>query len=72
MRRRRSNAPYWLTTRYGGICDRCKQAIRKGEEALYYPSTRTTLCAGDSCGKQEQRDMDANAQDEAMYSGTYN
>ena len=69
---RRSSAPYWLTTRYGGQCSRCKLGIKKGEDALYYPASRTMLCAGQNCGRQEQRDMDANRQDEAMYNGTWN
>jgi hypothetical protein len=66
---RRNNAPYWIKTRYGGKCNRCKLGIKKDEEALYYPATKTMLCAGQDCGRQEQRDMEANAFDEAMYSG---
>ena len=65
---RRSNAPYWLRTKYGGVCSHCKLGIKKGEEALYFPATKTLLCAGQECGRQHQRDMDANAFDEAMYS----
>lgn len=62
----RNTAPYWLTTRYGGKCSRCGFGIKKGETALYYPATKTLLCAGDGCGKQEQRDMDAARFDEQM------
>ena len=64
---RRSNAPYWILTRYGGKCDRCKLGIKKGEEALFYPATRVLLCAGQDCGRKEQRDMELNRIDELMY-----
>lgn len=64
---RRNQSPFWLTTRYGGVCDRCKLGIKKGEKALYYPAGRTLLCNGDACGKQEQRNMDAERFDEQMY-----
>lgn len=68
---RRSTSPYWIKTRYGGKCERCKLGIKKGEDALYYPASKTMLCAGQDCGRQEQRDMDANKFDEAMYSGQW-
>ena len=68
---RGSSKPYWLTTKYGGVCSRCKEGIKKGEKALYYPAGKTLLCNGDSCGQQEQRNADANAFDEAMYSGSW-
>ena len=64
---RRSNAPYWILTHYGGVCSRCKLGIKKGEQALYYPANKTLLCAGQNCGRQEQRDMDANRADEQLY-----
>jgi hypothetical protein len=53
------------------VCSRCKLGIKKGEEALYYPASKTMLCAGQCCGRQEQADMDANRFDEAMYGGGY-
>ncbi len=65
--RRRNNAPYWITVKYAGVCSRCKLPIKKGESALYYPAGKTMLCNGNCCGKQEQRDMDANRQDEEVY-----
>jgi len=64
---RRSNAPYWIQTRYGGRCSRCGFGIKKGSDALYYPVSRVLLCAGDGCGKKDQRDMDAEKADEAVY-----
>ncbi len=67
MARLRSTAPYWLKAIYGGICSRCQGPVKKGEDILYFPQTKRLLCAGDSCGRQHQRDMDANAFDEAMY-----
>ena len=65
--RYRSAAPFWLKTKFGGSCSRCKLGIKKGEDALYFPPSKTLLCSGESCGKQHQRDMDANAFDEQMY-----
>jgi hypothetical protein len=66
--RQRNNAPYWIKTRYGGTCDHCKLGIKKGEDVLYYPQGGKVLCAGQECGRQAQRDMDANRQDElTMY-----
>ena len=69
---RRNNAPYWLVTRYGGKCDRCGFGIKKGEDALYFPATRTVMCAGDGCGKAHQRRMDAERQDEETMNYGYN
>jgi hypothetical protein len=65
--RQRNTAPYWLKTRYGGKCSRCGFGIKKGEDALYFPATKKVMCAGDGCGKQHQREMDAERQDEAVY-----
>ena len=56
---RRNNTPYWLKTKFGGKCSRCGLGIKKGEDALYFPSTKTLLCARDPCGKQHERDMRA-------------
>ena len=69
---RRSNAPYWLITRYGGKCSSCGFGIKKGEDALYFPATRTVMCAGDGCGKEHQRRMDAERQDEETMNYGYN
>lgn len=63
----RTRAPFWLTTKYGGKCSRCGLGIKKGEQALYYPSTKTLLCQREPCGQQEQRNMDAEKFDETLY-----
>lgn len=65
--RRRSNAPYWITTHYGGKCDKCGFGIKKGETALYFPDTRNLLCAGDGCGKEHLRQAESAKLDQAMY-----
>jgi hypothetical protein len=64
---RRNNAPYWLVTRFGGKCCQCGFGIKKGEDALYFPATKKVMCAGDGCGKQYQRDVEAARFDEEVY-----
>ena len=66
MNHRRSNAPYWIRTRYGGKCESCRYGIKKGEEALYYPATKTILCAGQECGRRAWREMQEEAFDAKM------
>lgn len=68
-RRRTIAPPHWIIARYGGVCTHCKLGIKKGENALYFPASRTMLCSGQECGKQYERDAAANAFDEAMYNG---
>ena len=70
---RRNNAPYWIKAHYGGKCSNAKRGrpVKKGEEILYYPGTRTFLCCYEPCGQQAQRDMDAERQDEATYHGSW-
>jgi hypothetical protein len=57
-----------MTSKFGGSCSRCKLGIKKGEQIFYYPANRTVLCAGDGCGKQAERDLQADDFDQAMYS----
>jgi len=57
--RRGNTTPYWIKTKFGGKCSRCGFGVKKGEDALYFPATRTIMCAGDGCGKQHERDMHA-------------
>jgi hypothetical protein len=68
---RRSNAPYWIIARYGGRCSnpQCQRGVKKGEEILYYPATKTFLCCYEPCGRKAQTDMDAERFDEAVYAG---
>ena len=62
-RKIRSTAPYWITAHYGGKCSKCQRPVKKGEDILYYPATKTFLCCYEPCGQQAQRDMDAERQD---------
>jgi hypothetical protein len=57
---RRSNAPYWILTRYGGQCanPRCRRGIKKGEEALYFPDTCRLLCNWEPCGRRAKPEVD--------------
>jgi hypothetical protein len=45
--------------------------VKKGEDILYYPATRTFLCSWEPCGQKAQREMDAEKFDEAMYHGSW-
>ena len=71
---RRSNAPYWITAHYGGKCSnpQCGRGVKKGEEILYYPATKTFLCCYEPCGQKAQREMDAERQDEETMNYGYN
>ena len=46
MRRQRNTTPYLLKAKYTGKCgdSRCGKLIRPGDEALYYPASRTLVC----------------------------
>lgn len=67
---RRSKAPYWITTHYGGRCNNpdCRRGIKKGETALYFPATRTLLCSWEPCGPRADEEMKAKRIAQAMYS----
>lgn len=58
--------PRWIIARYPGQCSKpgCGAAIRKGDRAFSYPSTRTLY--GQSCGHADEasRDFEAARQDE--------
>ena len=43
MRRLRSTRPFWMLSKFGGVCSRCKLGFKKGEEIFFYPATRTAL-----------------------------
>ncbi len=60
-------APYWITTKYGGVCSHCKLGIKKGESALYYPFTRKLLCAGQECGRKVVEEAKERRRDEFLY-----
>lgn len=62
-----SRDPRWIRTKYPAKCASCKGDIRRGENAYYYPSTRSLYCSKDTCGGQCHRDFEAAAFDEAAY-----
>ena len=71
-RNRRSDGdPYWLQTRYSGVCAKCMQWIKQGERAYYYPNVRLLFCYREDCGPAHERDFRACAADERAYSGGY-
>lgn len=57
--KRRSLAPYWILTHYGGKCCECGFGIKKGSDALYFPASKRVMCAGDGCAKKYERDAKA-------------
>lgn len=71
MGRFRSTRPFWMLSRFGGTCSKCKRGFKKGEEIFYYPATKTVLCAGQECGRKAESDLRADDFDQAMYSGGY-
>ena len=58
--------PYWLTAKFNSTCPKCKETIKKGQQAFYYPSTRECYCQKDSCGGNASREFTAAAEDEAF------
>jgi len=63
--------PRWLSVKYACKCERCGAAIKRGDQAFYYPSTKSMLCSKDECGGQAGRDFNAAAFDEAIYNGSF-
>jgi len=61
--------PYWLNSKYGGICGNCNKEIKKGDRIYYYPRTKTPFC--EKCGKAEERSFISIAQDEQTYMSGY-
>ena len=59
--------PRWIRVKYAAVCTSCKGNIRRGDNAFYYPASRTLHCDGDSCGGERHRDFEARSFDEAAY-----
>ena len=72
---RYSRDPYWLTAKFNSTCAKCQGEIKKGQQAFYYPSTRSCYCQKESCGGEASADFNAAAQDEdfmmSQFSGGY-
>ena len=64
--RYKNTAPRWIEAKFASTC-KCGASIKKGDNVLYYPYEKRVACQ--ECSEQHQRDMDANAFDEAVYSG---
>jgi hypothetical protein len=43
MKQRRNATPYLLTAKYAATCH-CGKPVKAGDEAMYYPSSRTIEC----------------------------
>ena len=58
--------PKWITVRYSGECRKCRRTIKRGEEAFYYPRTKSLYCKGE-CGDAAERDFESCVADEDNY-----
>jgi hypothetical protein len=66
-----SGDPRWMRVKYPSQCRQCGKQICRGDEALYYPKSKTLLCAGENCGKKASRDFEAAKFDESVMSGAF-
>lgn len=66
-----SRDPRWLTVKFACKCAKCGAAIKRGDEAFYYPSTKDMYCQDDKCGGAASRDFESAAWDEAVYTGQW-
>jgi hypothetical protein len=57
-----------MTARFQGTCKSCGFAIKLGEQAFYYPSTKSIYCEG-KCGNKAYRDFQSSVADEQFYQG---
>lgn len=66
--RTRSNPdPRWLDARYAGACAACSAPVKRGDPALYFPTTRSIHCK--PCGEQHDRNVAADDFDQAQLNG---
>lgn len=63
------NDPFWMTSKYGGNCRKCSEAIKKGEEIWYYPKDKLAYC--EKCGKEAEKDFLSAVEDEEFYNRQY-
>ena len=61
--------PRWITTRYKGICSKCRKTLQKGARAFHYPNGRDTLC--ETCGEPAAERFAAEAADEDTLNGPW-
>ena len=54
----RGRDPYWLTAKFESTCGKpgCQHVIKRGDQAFYYPNTRTILAV--PCGHAEAASAD--------------
>jgi hypothetical protein len=66
---RRNLAPYWIRAHYGGQCSNpeCRRGVKKGEDILYFPATKTFLCCYETCGQRAEREIRENAKDAVLW-----
>jgi hypothetical protein len=54
--RRYRGDPHWITVRYPAECAKCGAKIEKGDEAFYYPKTKSLF--GEKCGHGKEAEQD--------------
>jgi hypothetical protein len=69
MRRYYANDPRWIKVKFASKCSRCSVVLRKGDDALYFPLSKSLFCEGENCGGREWREFRAAAEDEAFMGG---
>jgi hypothetical protein len=62
--------PRWITARYSTRCSRCTVPINKGDNAFYYPGSKTIYCAGE-CGQTESNNFNSYADDDDSMFGQF-
>ena len=68
MARYYSKDPRWLVARYPGRC-KCGAEVKRGDRVFYWPIGKHVECS--SCGAVSSERFELEAQDEAIYSGSW-
>lgn len=63
------NDPKIMVSRFNSTCSKCKKAIKKGEDIIFWPYNRTADHF--KCGETDYRQFEASAQDESFYNSQY-
>jgi hypothetical protein len=59
--------PFWIRAKFNSKCKCCGGEIKKGDDILYYPKTKSVYCDGAKCGEREYTQFRAIAEDEEAY-----
>jgi hypothetical protein len=56
--------PHWLTVRWKTKCAICHRTIQPGEQAFYWPASRSMDCNANECGRRSALNFQAAVEDE--------